>query len=197
MLLQKLAALTSVALFSQVNSISDDEQQNVYDYFLSESDPSFMTSQNPNIHGNFPETFAIGATTSDYQHEGERSHDRTPSSWDRFINAEENGWMQQKTGELDNSWNDTTFSADMFHKGRDIVIPMAGDMGMKYFKFSISWSRLFEVKNQESSLKIYEEWIDKIISEGMTPVVTLLDSDFPESVDFESFAIAHTTNASL
>ena len=165
------------ALFSQVNSISNDEQAKVYEYFLSEADPSFMTSQNPNVHGNFREkastNFGIGASTSDYQHEGERSHARSVSAWDKFIDAEESGWMQQKTGELDNSWNDTTFSADMYHKGKDIVIPMAGDMGMKYFKFSISWSRLFDVENREASLRVYDEWIDKIIAEGMTPLVTL------------------------
>jgi hypothetical protein len=92
--ISRLLVLTTI--FTQVNSISNDEQAKVYEYFFSEADPSFMTSQNPNVHGDFPDDFGIGASTSDYQHEGERSHARSPSTWDKFINAEESGWMQQK-----------------------------------------------------------------------------------------------------
>ena len=55
------------------------------------------------IWANDPKKFKIGAATSDYRNEGERSNYRVLSQWDKFIQAEKFGFAQQTNGQLDAS----------------------------------------------------------------------------------------------
>lgn len=57
------------------------------------------------------------------------------------------------------------------------------ELGLKAFRTSISWSRIFpngdEEEPNESGLKFYDNLIDEIIANGMEPVMTMVHYDIP------------------
>src|SRR5207248_2380775 len=82
----------------------------------------------------FPPGFVWGAATAAYQVEGAAAEDgRTPSIWDTYSHTPgrvRNG----DTGDI---------AADHYHLYRDDVALMK-DLGLKAYRFSISWSRVME-----------------------------------------------------
>ncbi len=78
------------------------------------------------------------------------------------------------------------------YPGRDAVdfynhweedIDLMIEMGFKSYRFSISWSRIFptgeEKKPNEPGLTFYEKVIDKLINNGIEPIVTICHFDMP------------------
>lgn len=57
------------------------------------------------------------------------------------------------------------------------------ELGLKAFRTSISWSRIFpkgdETQPNEKGLQFYDCLIDEIISNGMEPIITMSHYDFP------------------
>jgi len=124
----------------------------------------------------FPNNFLWGAATAAYQVEGAASEDgRGLSIWDTFSHT---------PGKTDNG--DTgDVACDMYHRYPADVALMK-DLGIKAFRLSISWSRLFpngdEVR-EERGFAFYDNLINNLRSQGITPYITLYHWDLPQALE--------------
>lgn len=71
---------------------------------------------------------------------------------------------------------------DFYHHYKDDIALLA-EMGMKCFRFSISWSRIFPNGNDEEpnekGLEFYENVINECLRYGIEPLITLCHFDVP------------------
>ncbi|WP_206911422.1 6-phospho-beta-glucosidase [Enterococcus sp. DIV0840] len=62
-------------------------------------------------------------------------------------------------------------------------LKLLGDMGLKLFRTSIDWSRIFpngdDLEPNEAGLLFYDKLIDEIIANGMEPMITLSHYEMP------------------
>ncbi len=117
----------------------------------------------------FPENFLWGAASASAQIEGAWNEDgRTPSIWDAAPKK------KIKHGE------DCHTACDHYHRFRDDVALMK-ELGMKSYRFSISWSRVIpeEGKVSETGLGFYSDLVDELLAAGIEPLVTIFHWDMP------------------
>lgn len=117
----------------------------------------------------FPKDFFWGTASASAQIEGAWNVDgRTPSIWDIA-----------PAGKIKN--NDTCHDAcDHYHRYKEDVALMK-EMGMKSYRFSISWSRVIpeEGKVNPKGLQFYSDLVDELIANGIEPMVTIFHWDTP------------------
>ncbi|CAG4938577.1 unnamed protein product [Colias eurytheme] len=123
---------------------------------------------------NFPPNFKFGAATSSYQIEGAWDEDgKGENIWDVFVH--EQPWRIEG-----NATGDVT--TDSYHKWREDV-RIASEMGLHFYRFSLSWTRLFPTgftnEINEAGVKYYSDLIDHLLEVGIEPVVTLYHWDLP------------------
>lgn len=123
----------------------------------------------------FKKDFIWGAATASAQIEGGyASGDRSPSIWDKASEFTTSNFIYQ---------NNTTFNAcNHFEKWKEDVALMK-QIGLKAYRFSLSWSRLIPSGDGEVSqegAKFYNDLIDELISNGIEPFVTLFHWDYPQ-----------------
>lgn len=125
----------------------------------------------------FPSAFVWGTATSAYQIEGASNiGGRGPSIWDSFCERE---------GATHNGDSGST-ACDHYHRYEEDIKLMA-DMGLKAYRFSISWSRvlpdgqIFSIN--EEGLSFYDRVIDCCVEHGITPWVTLYHWDLPDEIE--------------
>ena len=118
----------------------------------------------------FPRGFLFGAATASYQIEGDRAG-RGDSIWDDFCNREGNI--------LDGSNGDV--ACDHVNRYKEDVAIMK-EMGLKAYRFSISWPRLFpndSGKPNEKGVQFYNDLINELLKNDIQPFVTLFHWDMP------------------
>ncbi|KAI3732466.1 hypothetical protein L1987_63671 [Smallanthus sonchifolius] len=124
----------------------------------------------------FPPDFVFGSGTSAYQVEGAVLEDgRTFSIWDTFAHS---GHYNGANGDV---------ACNGYHKYKEDIQLMA-DTGLEAFRFSISWSRLIPYGRGPVNLKglqYYNDFIDKLISHGIQPHITLHHVDLPQILEDE------------
>lgn len=123
----------------------------------------------------FQDSFLWGAATASYQVEGAaKEDDRGLSVWDVFC---------EKEGKiLDNSNGNK--SCDQYHLVEEDVALMA-EIGLKAYRFSISWSRIMPFGTGEVNKKgiaYYNRLIDSLLAHGIQPFVTLYHWDLPHEL---------------
>lgn len=120
----------------------------------------------------FPDEFMWGAATAAYQIEGAWNEGgRGLSIWDEFSHEPDNV-ANGDTGDV---------ACDHYHLYKGDVQLMK-DMGLKYYRFSICWTRILPSGTGEPNQKgvdFYNALIDELIEAGISPVVTLYHWDFP------------------
>lgn len=120
----------------------------------------------------FPSGFVWGAAAASYQIEGAAHEDgRGLSVWDMFC---------RKDGAI-YSGQDGEVACDHYHRWRE-DIQLMKDMRLKAYRLSISWSRVLPEgigKPNEQGLEFYDRLIDGLLTEGITPYVTLFHWDYP------------------
>ncbi|MDF2614206.1 MAG: beta-galactosidase [Clostridia bacterium] len=120
----------------------------------------------------FPKDFIWGAATASYQIEGAAYEDgKGLSIWDVFC-KEKGRVFEGHSGDI---------ACDHYHRMKEDVKMMA-DMGLKAYRFSISWPRVLpngigEVN--EKGLQFYSDLVDELIKNGITPYATLYHWDYP------------------
>lgn len=123
----------------------------------------------------FPKGFIWGTGTAAYQIEGGyKCDDKGESIWDRFSHI---------PGKISN--NDTgDVACDHYHLFREDV-KLLKDLGVKSYRFSISWSRVFpEGRGQpnQKGIDFYKNLINLLIDNGIIPAVTLYHWDLPQKL---------------
>ena len=124
---------------------------------------------------NFPSDFRWGAATAAYQIEGgAREGGRGLSIWDTFSHT------PGKTANGDTG----DVACDHYHLWESDIAMMKG-LGLKHYRMSLSWSRLFPngdgVRNEEG-FKFYDNLINGLIAAGIQPLVTLYHWDLPQAL---------------
>ena len=120
----------------------------------------------------FKKDFVWGAATASYQIEGAANEDgRGMSIWDEFSHTEGNVF-QGHTGDV---------ACDHYHRFREDVKLMS-ELGLKAYRFSISWSRLIPDGSgavNQKGIDFYNDLIDELLKYGIEPYVTLYHWDLP------------------
>src|ERR1700751_6085992 len=124
----------------------------------------------------FPQGFLWGSATSAYQIEGSPLADGAgPSIWHRFV----------RTPGLVRDGDTGDVACDHYRRYRDDVELMA-DLGMKAYRFSISWSRVLPAGTgtaNPAGLGFYDRLVDELLKRGIAPMVTLYHWDLPAALD--------------
>lgn len=115
----------------------------------------------------FPETFLWGASTSAYQCEG---------AWDE----DGKGKSVKDAAAIFPGTSDWKVTSDHYHRFREDIALFA-EMGLREYRFSISWPRIMPDGVTENSKGIahYHEVIDECLKYGIEPVITLYHFDLP------------------
>ncbi|XP_043918871.1 beta-klotho [Protopterus annectens] len=121
------------------------------------------------VYNTFPKDFLWGVGSSAFQTEGSWDRDgRGPSIWDNFTHN-----IGETTG------TDTGDSYIFFEKD----ITALQELGVSYYQFSISWTRLFPdgIANNFNieGLQYYNALISSLLDRKIMPVVTLYHWDLP------------------
>lgn len=122
----------------------------------------------------FPEGFIWGASTAAYQIEGAAREDgRGESIWDRFSHIPGN-IVNNDTGDV---------ADDHYHRFEQDVDLMA-ELGLKGYRFSTSWSRVMPDGRTANpkGVDFYNRLVDKLLSKGITPMLTLNHWDMPQAL---------------
>ena len=121
----------------------------------------------------FPDGFLWGSATASYQVEGAYNEDgRTPSIWDTFSKTP-GKTVEGATGDV---------STDHYHRYKGDVQLMK-NLGVKTYRFSISWSRVFPDgtgKPNPKGLDFYSNLVDELLKNGIQPFATLYHWDLPQ-----------------
>ncbi|CAN0878571.1 Beta-glucosidase 24 [Linum grandiflorum] len=150
-------------------------------------DLGFGVSSSSNHHrsdlnrSQFPQDFLFGATSSSYQYEGGTWEDgRRPSIWDAYAHIYKERIMNGSNGDV---------ATNSYHLYKD-DISLAKQIGMNTYRFSVSWSRVLPNGTlsggiNKRGIQYYNKVINEILSQGLTPFMTLLHMDYPQALQDE------------
>lgn len=124
----------------------------------------------------FPAGFLWGSATSAYQIEGSPLADGAgPSIWHRFVHTP-GATLEGETGDV---------ACDHYVRFRKDIALMR-DLGLRAYRFSISWSRIFPEgtgRLNSAGLGFYERLVDTLLDNGIEPMATLYHWDLPAALD--------------
>lgn len=118
----------------------------------------------------FPDNFLWGASSSAFQIEGGWEEDGkglTVADVNAFKRSEKQA--------------DTKVASDFYHHWKE-DIKLMKELGLKAYRFSISWARIIPDGDgavNEKGLQFYSDVIDTLIANEITPLVTLYHFDLP------------------
>lgn len=131
-----------------------------------------------NMLTKFPKDFLWGSASAAYQVEGAYNEDgKGLSIWDHWVKIE------GKTFEGTNG----DVATDHYHRFKEDVALMK-EMGLKAYRFSISWARIFPKGRGEINSKgveFYQNLINELVTHDIVPVVTLYHWDLPAALQDE------------
>lgn len=125
----------------------------------------------------FPNHFLWGAATSAYQIEGASAADgRGDSVWDMVCRRP--GFARNGEGGEP--------ACDHYRRFEDDVALM-GDMGLKAYRFSVSWPRILPGGTVDGGLNdrglaFYDRLVDALLARDIEPLVTLFHWDYPTAL---------------
>ncbi|MBB5326067.1 6-phospho-beta-glucosidase [Anoxybacillus tepidamans] len=116
----------------------------------------------------FPKNFFWGASTSAYQVEGAWNEDgKGPSVID--------------VGHHPEGVTDFKVASDHYHRYKEDVALLA-EMGLKAYRFSIAWTRIYPNGTGEANpkgIEFYNSLINELKEKGIEPIVTMYHFDLP------------------
>ncbi|WP_054950700.1 glycoside hydrolase family 1 protein [Numidum massiliense] len=123
----------------------------------------------------FPKKFLWGSASAAYQVEGAWNEDgKGPSVWDVYSKIP--GTTYKGTnGDV---------AVDHYHRYKEDVALMA-EMGLKAYRFSIAWSRIFpEGRGEinERGLRFYDDLINELLKYDIEPIITIYHWDVPQAL---------------
>ncbi|MDR0846900.1 MAG: glycoside hydrolase family 1 protein [Lactobacillales bacterium] len=126
----------------------------------------------------FPENFLWGSASAAYQVEGAWNEDgKGVSVWDTYVR------IPGKTFK----GTDGNVAVDHYHRYKEDVALMKAQ-GLKAYRFSIAWTRIFPNGRGEinqKGLQFYIDLVDELLAAGIEPLVTLYHWDIPQALQDE------------
>lgn len=123
----------------------------------------------------FRKDFVWGAATASYQIEGAAQEDgKGLSVWD--VLSHKKGFVRDD--------NNGDIACDHYHRYKE-DIQLMKQMGLKAYRFSISWPRVLpngKGKINEKGLDFYDKLVDELLANGIEPYVTLFHWDLPNEL---------------
>lgn len=120
----------------------------------------------------FKKDFIWGAATASFQIEGAWNEDgKGLNIWDEFCS---------QPGKIENNGTGNE-ACDHYHRYKDDVKLMA-EMGLKAYRFSISWARLLPEgigEVNQKGIDFYNNLIDELLKYNITPFITIYHWDLP------------------
>ncbi len=123
----------------------------------------------------FPKNFIFGTATSSYQIEGQNFGSCGLSNWDTFA---------KKKGKTYKGHNGSTACAHILHYEKDL--DLVKECGLKAYRFSFSWSRLYPKENGKINnlgLEFYDKLLDTLLEKNLLPFATFYHWDLPKYLD--------------
>ena len=124
----------------------------------------------------FPKDFLWGSASAAYQVEGAWNEDgKGPSNWDEFVRIP-GKTFKATTGDK---------AVDHYHRYKEDVALMV-EMGLKTYRFSISWPRIIPDGNgeiNEKGLQFYDDLINELVKNNIVPMVTVYHWDMPQALE--------------
>ncbi|KAL7584208.1 beta-glucosidase 18 isoform X1 [Lactuca sativa] len=143
-------------------------------------DGEFISEEKEEPHikrSDFPPGFLFGVATSAYQVEGAYLEDaKSLSNWDVYCHSIGCGENSENGDIADDHYHLFLKDIEMMHS-----------LGLKAYKFSISWARILprgrfgEVN--PAGIMFYNKIIDNLILKGIEPFVTLFHNDYPHELE--------------
>lgn len=134
----------------------------------------------------FPEGFLWGTATASYQIEGAwNKHGKGESTWDRFTHT---------PGHIKN--NDTGDVADDHYRLWKKDIALMKKLGLKAYRFSISWPRVLPAgrgKINQKGLDFYSKLVDGLLDANIIPFITLDHWDLPQKLEDQGGWVLRST----
>ena len=122
----------------------------------------------------FPEDFLWGAGTSAFQVEGAYNEDGkgiTSADLHSFLKSDKQA--------------DTKITVDFYHR-YEKDIKLMSELGLKSYRFSISWARIFPKGNDSNANELgaafYDRVINLLVKYNIEPIVTLYHFDIPQGL---------------
>lgn len=123
----------------------------------------------------FQKGFTWGAATASYQIEGASHEDgKTDSVWDEFCRVP-GATFEGQTGDV---------ACDHYHRFKEDIALMKR-LGLKAYRFSFSWPRILPQGTgevNEAGMRFYEDLVDELIKNQITPYATLFHWDYPAAL---------------
>ncbi|KAB1217324.1 Beta-glucosidase 24 [Morella rubra] len=127
---------------------------------------------------NFPREFAFGVATAAAQIEGSaKEGGKGPSVWDEFV--------EKFPGKINGS-ADMFTAIDSYNRYKEDA-KLLKNLGVNFYRFSIPWTRILPDGSlsggvDQEGIDHYSNLIDELISNGITPFVTLFHFDSPQAL---------------
>ena len=132
--------------------------------------------------GDFPKDFRWSLATAAYQIEGGVNEGgKGKNIWDIWVHQKyPNDPTRCNVDNCDNA-DVACDSYDQMDRDLDNIL----SMGVKNYRFSLSWSRILPNGTSKGGLnkegiEHYNKWIDMLVTNGITPFVTLYHWDLPQ-----------------
>ncbi|QBQ07831.1 6-phospho-beta-glucosidase [Spiroplasma gladiatoris] len=119
------------------------------------------------------DNFLWGASTSAYQFEGGYNADRKGLS------------VQDVRNNYPEGTTNFEVASDHYNKWKEDV-KMMSELGLKSYRFSISWTRILPNGRgdiNKKGLEFYNNLINELIKYNITPIVTIYHFDLPDKLD--------------
>jgi len=133
---------------------------------IKEKETRIMEEKNSGI---IPKGFLWGGAVTSFQSEG---------AWDEGGK----GVSIVDKREIKENSSDWKVAVDFYHRYKE-DIALFKELGINSYRTSISWTRIFpngEGEVNEEGLKFYEDFFDKLLANGIEPVITLYHFDLPQ-----------------
>ena len=131
----------------------------------------------------FPEEFLWGGAVAAHQVEGGWNEAGKGLSIADVMTAGGNGIPRKITdGVLADEYYPNHEAIDFYHRYKE-DIQLFKELGLKAFRTSINWTRIFpkgdETEPNEAGLQFYDELFDELLANGIEPVITLSHFEIP------------------
>ncbi|XP_068894408.1 myrosinase 1-like [Tenebrio molitor] len=133
---------------------------------------------NAAINRTFPATVKFGAATASYQVEGAWNEDgKSENIWDHICHENPTYIVDQTNGDI---------ACDSYHKYKEDVT-MLKDLGVDFYRFSISWSRVIPggvagSPINQLGIDYYKNLVQELVDNGIEPMVSMFHWDLPEAL---------------